>query len=247
MRPCASTCLIVSVTAVAGTAAPYCKAAAIARATSSREGNGPSAVVNEHNVRASVGLRLQPVAHALLSGRAARGRRRQRGRGFRREAGQRQLIETAIIGMDDHRRGAVFVRRDQRLQGMADEGPSRAIEILLGNRAAEPRASPRGDDNERNARRQEPAPATMTTAREMSGPGSEIKERDPSAKPRDYAPKARAASPIMVTKTPREASSNMSRIVWIKRSDIDASFEAGMFSLCSCFDPVNGRSHALRG
>ena len=112
------------------------------------------AVVDQYEIRPQVRLRLEAVADAALPRRAAEDRRGQRARGGRGEAGDRRVVEIAIVGMNDDRRRQEFMRERQRLDRVADERPPRARQILLRDRPAEPRAPPRGDDDEGNARRQ---------------------------------------------------------------------------------------------
>ena len=83
MRPAASTCLIVSLSGIAGIAAPWRSAASIARATSARGGKDARAVVDEDEIGRGRALRLEPGEHASAAGwrrRTPAGRRRPRRR-----------------------------------------------------------------------------------------------------------------------------------------------------------------------
>ena len=97
-RPSASTCLTVSLSGVPGAAAPWASAASTARATSSRDGNGPGGVVDEHDVGLCCGERLEAGEHALLAGRAADRGRPDRCRALRRQMRERLVIERAVVG-----------------------------------------------------------------------------------------------------------------------------------------------------
>ena len=114
--PAASTSLIVSVTAIAGIAAPVRPAASIAREITRRRDEGPRGVVDQHDVGLRRGQRFEAGMHRGLAGRAAIGGRlmAQARDGFVEEGG--------VVGIDHRLHRNDIGMPAERLHGAEDHG-----------------------------------------------------------------------------------------------------------------------------
>ena len=125
--PVSPTCLIVSVTGIAGTAAPVRPAASIAREITADVTKGRAASWIRTMSGFSAGERLKAGMHRSLAGRAAIGGR------LMAQSGDRFVEEGGVVGID-HRLHRKDIRMPaERLHGAEDHGlPADHRDIALG-------------------------------------------------------------------------------------------------------------------